>query len=112
MLYIFNSLIIPISQQYNTATVTFRRVTVEEAKKLLETEAFISAVGHESTANLLSRLLDRPIAMNRITVAMSVGDQALHFVLKTRLPEGRVLSEEELRNFEFELIHSKVVSAQ
>jgi hypothetical protein len=63
---------------------------------------FVSAIGHEGTANLLSRLTDVSIPVNRVPIKMTVGDMAIVFRLLTRLPEGKVLSEEELKQLPYE----------
>lgn len=70
-------------------------LTQAEARTLAE-EGFLSAIGHESTATLLSRILGRNVSVNRIPVALSPGDRALVFQLDRRLPEGRVLNESEI----------------
>jgi hypothetical protein len=108
-LYVLNTLIVPVNfSQHPSVTVTFRRVTVEEAKAILASQPFTSAVGHEGTAQLLSKLLGVHILFNRQTIFMQPGDRALHFFLRTRLPEGRVLSEDELKGLEYWLVLSEV----
>jgi hypothetical protein len=62
----------------------------------------VSAVGHEATAKFLSKILDFPIPVNRINVEFRDGDMALVVRIKTRLPEGAVLSEEDLEKIEVE----------
>ncbi len=54
---------------------------------------FISAIGHQSSAEFLSHLLGVKIEMNRIQITMQSGDQALVLSLKTRLPENLVLDD-------------------
>ena len=109
--YIFNTLIVPIDfDRYQRVIVELSSLDIESAKKLLEdSDEVISAVGHESTAKLLSRLLGREIQMNRIQVRMEPMDTGIHFVLKARLPEGAVLSEEELQKLDFWLVQSTVI---
>jgi len=108
-LYVLNTLIVPVNfSQHPSVTVTFRRVTVEEAKQLVASQPFVSAVGHEGTAQLLSKLLGVHIPYNRQTIYMQPGDQCLHFFLSTRLPEGRVLSEDELQKLDYWLVLSEV----
>ena len=108
-LYVLNTLIVPVNfSQHSQVTVTFRRVTVEEAKAILSSQSFTSAVGHEGTAQLLSKLLGVHIPYNRQTIYMQPGDQCLHFFLSTRLPEGRVLSEDELKTLDYWLVLSEV----
>jgi hypothetical protein len=73
-----------------------KEVDIETVKAML-TQPFISAVGHESTAKLLTALLGVEVPYNRIQVRLQKGDRLLVFQLLTRLEEGRVLDEDELR---------------
>lgn len=109
MLYILNALIIPVdfSEKYSY-TVLLRKIDLKEARELVREMNFISAIGHESTAKLLSELLEVDIPYNRIAVKFKVGDMGLHFFLKTRIPEGKVLTEEELRQLDYEFVLSMV----
>ncbi len=98
MFYILNAPIIT-----NYGTYKFEKITIEEAKELLTTQKWISAVGHEATASFLTSLLEINIPFNRITISMNAGDQAIVIRLKTRLPEGRVLTIEEMKNIDYEI---------
>jgi hypothetical protein len=96
--YILNSPILTSFGRY-----VYRPISVEEARSILLAEGFVSAVGHEGTANLLSNLLGVSIPANRIAITMKPGDKALVFQLLHRLPEGRVLSVEELKAVPYRL---------
>ncbi len=98
MLYILNS---PIITSYGI--YTYKRISKEDAISLLKNNQFVSAVGHEPTAQFLSTLFQIPIPMNRVTISMQTGDQAIVFKLLDRLPEGRVLSLEELKSIRYEI---------
>lgn len=69
-------------------------------------DGILSAVGHESTAAILTDLLEAPIAMNRIQFAQEVGQSAIVFKLKGRAPEGVILSRDEIEaiGYEFGLL--------
>jgi len=109
MLYVLNSIIVPVDFQNKQGyVVSLWKIDLETAKKIVREMPFTSAVGHEATAKVLSELLGVEIPYNRITVRMKEGDAGLHFVLRTRLPEGKVLSEEELRQLDFDLVLSRV----
>jgi hypothetical protein len=109
MLYILNTLVIPVEFGAKVGyVVSLWKIDVETARKIVREMPFISAVGHESTAKVLSELLGIEILCDRITVKMREGDAGLHFTLRSRLPEGKVLSEEELRQLDFELVLSRV----
>ena len=108
-IYVLNTLIVPIDfSKYPKATVVLQKISVEEAKQILSKD-FISAVGHEATAKLLTQLLGVEIPVNRIAIYLEPGDTGIHFFLKTRLPEGKVLSEAELKTLDFWLVKSQVL---
>ena len=79
-------------------TYVYRHISVEEAKRwYFEGEIPISTVGYEETAEALSQLLGVRIPVNRITIVMQPGDEALVFRLV--LPPGtpRLLPHEKGR---------------
>lgn len=71
--------------------------------KHLASDGFVSAIGHEGAAALLSQLLDQSVQMNRKRIRLHPGDRALVLRLDQRLPEGRILSYQELSQMPFEL---------
>lgn len=77
-------------------------LTVSEAATILK-PGYVSAIGHEASAKLLSRILCIEIPVNRIQISMQPHDQALILRLLQRLPEGKVLDEAELKMLDFEL---------
>jgi hypothetical protein len=109
MLYLLNTLMVPIDfSKHSHVTVKFRKISIEEAKLLLA-QQFISAVGHEATAKVLSQILSVQVPFNRVSVYLNPGDKAIHFFLRTRLPEGQVLGENELKSLDYWLVLSEVV---
>jgi hypothetical protein len=108
VVYVLSAFIIPVNfDEMPEATIKVRRITVEEAREILA-NGFVSAVGHEGTAKLLSQLLGIQIPAERRTIFMRPGDRAVHFYLKSRLPEGVVLNEEQLKSLPFWLVLSEV----
>jgi len=96
MMYIMNTPILTDWGEYK-----FSKISLEEVKSLLHGD-FTSAIGHEGTASLMTRLTGIEMPANRIQVKMAVGDQAVVFRVLSRLPEGKVLSEEELQTIPYE----------
>jgi len=71
--------------------------TLQEAREILNmtldcNSTPISAIGHESTAQIMSELLGYPVKVNRINFKMEPGDGALVFKLNGRPTEGKILS--------------------
>lgn len=90
---------------------TYKLLTLEEARALVskfqqEGKPIQSAIGHQTTAELLSALLGIAVAVNRMDVRQTIKTVALVFKVKGRPPEGKVLSREELEKmgYEFELL--------
>ena len=93
MKYILSSLVIPCTED---CVIECKRVSLDEAREFVKDGNFVSAVGHKSTAELLSELLGVNIECNRIFVDMKPGDEAIAVQFLERIAEGRVLSKEEL----------------
>lgn len=68
-----------------------RTLTLPEARALVEAQGFSSAIGHASTAVLISRLLNIECPMCRRECVQLPGQQALVLRLARRLGEGQVL---------------------
>lgn len=90
-LYLLNT---PVLTNYGEWTFT-GPISIEQAK-LRISNGFESAIGHEASAQFLSQLLDVNVEMKRITVAMQAGDSALVLRIKSRLPEGKLLTKQEI----------------
>lgn len=112
-LYVFNTLVIPVNfDEQEEVQIKTRRVSLEEAREIVreakEQGALESAVGHQGSAELLTSLLGVEIPFQRRAVYMQKGDRGLHLFLKQRLPEGVVLSREELEKLSFWLVLSEI----
>jgi hypothetical protein len=70
-------------------------ISLGEVKALLQ-QGFVSAVGHESTAKVLSSLLRIDVPFNRAQISIKEGDVIVSFQFLVRLPEGKVLGEDEV----------------
>jgi hypothetical protein len=81
---------------------SMRTVTLDEVKALPGTIERLSAIGHASTAEILTELLGDKIAVNRIEYKQEPGDLAVVFKLKGRPPEGTILSRNEIEAIGYE----------
>ena len=54
MIYILNTLIVPIDFDKNPeVTIRLKRLTIDEARQLVASQPFVSAVGHEAFNSFL-----------------------------------------------------------
>ena len=76
---------------------------LEDARHLVREAGEVqSAIGHASTATMLSELLDYPIEQNRMEYQQQPGEAAIIFKLKSRPPEGAILTREEIEEIGYE----------
>jgi hypothetical protein len=99
MLYLMSTTVIP-SGANGVWEVT--PITLGCAQDLVSRHKFTSAVGHESTAEVMSELLAQPVPMNRLSVQPAEGDHFLCFKLNRRPPEGAILDRTTLEAIGFE----------
>jgi hypothetical protein len=97
----------------NTSIITtygryeYKAITLDDARALVQEflhrgKSLESAIGHQSTADLLSALLNHQVPLNRTEFKQSSGDLALVFKLKQRPPEGKVLDRDEIEGIGYE----------
>jgi hypothetical protein len=100
---ILNTTILTSDGEYSLKTIS-----LEEARALIlgNENNLLSAVGHESTAQILTNLLGVEIKVNRIQFVQEAGQNALCFKLNGRPAEGKILSLEEIEEigYEFKLL--------
>lgn len=104
---------IPPTLILNTSILTaygeykYEEIMLWEAQLLIGSN-FISAIGHEATAQILSELLSTEaypvhVPVNRIQAEQQVGQPALVFKVNGRLPEGVILDREQLEKIGYSL---------
>ncbi len=90
-------------------------IKAEEAKaEEVAAVDFVSAVGHEATAAVLTKKLGKEVPANRMVVSLASGDVLYVTALfkegkPYRPPEGKVLSEQELDQLEMKLVKVTVL---
>ena len=87
-----------------------RTISLEQAKELVQSNELLSAIGHDSTAKIMTELLGVNVPMNRIQFEQEQGQTALVFKLKGRAPEGVVLTKEEIEEIGYEFKTMTLVS--
>jgi hypothetical protein len=82
------------------ATLSIEKVTQGEARHIVEDGPYVSAVGHQTTADLFTSLLGVTVGLNRTNVILGAGDELLVGQYSgprlpegaTKLPEGAVVT--------------------
>lgn len=88
---------------------SLKTISLKEAKKLIKGKEILSAVGHESTSQILTNLLKVDIPVNRIQFKQESGQKALCFKLLGRPEEGKILTLKEIEEigYEFKILEMK-----
>lgn len=71
-------------------------INLSEAKDIIENKNLNSAIGHQSTADVMTTLLGVKVEVDRKQVVQQAGQVALVFKLNGRVEEGRILNIEEI----------------
>ena len=81
-------------------------ITLDEAKKLVSENEIDSAVGHASTAQIMTALLGVEIPVNRQMFVQQPGQSTLVFKLNGRPQEGKILTAEEIEQigYKFQIL--------
>lgn len=91
-----------------TGSYILADIKLEEAKELINhnTDNLDSAIGHQSTAEIMTTLLGVDVPVNRQLFSQEVGQQALVFKLNGRPQEGKILTATEIEEmgYKFQLL--------
>jgi len=80
------------------ATIKAKMVDVSYVKELVKKHGFKSVIGHASTAKVLSVLLDTNVEERREAIQLNEDDTLIVAQITVRLPEGKVLTEDEIKS--------------
>jgi len=92
----------------NTSIITsegyfaYRKSSLDEAKELLQGTEMLSAIGHQSTAAILTELLSIEVPVNRITFSQEENDICIVFKLRGRPREGKIFTIEEIETIGYD----------
>lgn len=78
-------------------------IDLESAKRCIQENGYISAIGHEATADVMSNILGVHVQINRIQFKQQVGQEAIVLKLNVRPEEGKILSKKEMESIGFTL---------
>lgn len=104
MLFVLNSFPNSLYPTTPGGVITSTCISEEEAHALLSAVEWTSAIGHLSTAELLSARLGVDLAVNRLQVPSGAEYLVCLFVSPRRLAEGERWSEEDILRFNINYI--------
>lgn len=85
---------------------TLKSITLDEARSIIKDKDLDSAIGHESTAKIMTTLLETPVKVNRQMFVQEVGQTCLVFKLNGRPEEGKILTQKEIEEigYKFQIL--------
>ncbi|SET09579.1 protein of unknown function [Natronincola peptidivorans] len=95
---LFNGTVVTTNGVYRISDIT-----IDEAKELIKEYGYISAIGHEATAEAMSDLLEVSVTMNRIQFYQGIGQKAIVLKLNIRPAEGAILNRPEIESIGYSL---------
>ena len=95
--YIANAFSLNMLEKF-PAEIYAKEVSMREVLEAVKDGA-ISAIGHKETADFLTNVLGIEITTNRIQIKLGKEDKVFVIVIGERLPEGKILTSEELMEF-------------
>jgi hypothetical protein len=107
MLYIVNTTVIPCGADgiWEATTLSLESARLNIRDNRGATTQWTSAIGHESTALVVSKLLGIDVPVNRAQVKPVPGDKLLCFKLKKgRAPEGVILNQKQIEEMGYEWV--------
>ncbi|MBN1989056.1 MAG: YddF family protein [Bacteroidales bacterium] len=98
---LFNGTVATTNGLYRISDISF-----DSASELVRQHGFVSAVGHDAAAELMSSRLGVPVPMNRIQFKQQVGQLAIALKLNQRPNEGAILTCEQMESigYTFKLV--------
>ena len=83
-------------------------ITLDQARQMVADNAgnLDSAIGHQSTAEIMTTLLGADVPVNRQMFTQEIGQQALVFKLNGRPQEGKILTTSDIEEigYKFQLL--------
>ena len=84
------------------AVYSISRINAEKARTVIA-GGFTSAVGHAASAAALTTILGVDVPENRIAAVQEIGQRAVVLKMRGRIPEGKILSLDEMHEIGFDL---------
>ena len=89
--YLFNTSILTTYGEFK-----YEPLALRDVKYITGAFGFVSAIGHQATAEILTELLDLPVSVNRVNHTQTASIAVIVFKLRGRPEEGKILSRAEV----------------
>jgi lauroyl/myristoyl acyltransferase len=87
-------------QKQKQVTVKFEEIDDKEfCETIKNAKDLVNAVGHKATVDLINTMCSTQLKENRISIVANARDIIIALILTIRLEEGRVLKEDEIKQF-------------
>lgn len=80
----------------------YKKILLQDVLKEIKGKRVESAIGHESTAQILSEMLGIEVKVNRVKYQQEVNELGIVFQLRERPPEGKILTREEIEKIGYD----------
>ncbi|MEM4619449.1 MAG: DUF1874 domain-containing protein [Desulfurococcaceae archaeon] len=94
--YLANAFSLSMIKVPSRVTLDIKELSAREFCIELYREEIVSAVGHQSTVDLVNKLCNTNFTTSRIMIRLEDWDELILVQLLTRLEEGKILSNKEL----------------
>ena len=85
-------------------TISQREASFDECKTLIKENGFVSAIGHQATAEALSEMFGVDCPVSRVDFEQQIGQTAIVFRLRARQPEGAILDRATIEQIGYDLL--------
>jgi len=109
MIYLANSFSINMLNIDDFYLIAIKKIDLSLVESILKNFEFYSCIGHKETAEFLTLLLDVEVKFNRENIKLNYGDRMIVFQLNERLPEGKILTKEELQKYNYAFYYIELV---
>ncbi len=108
-MFLLSSFSLSMIENY-PADIHFEEISQDEIKNLISQNKIEFYIGHPSYAEVLSEIFDKKIEAVRFKLTIKKGEDFIVAQLITnRLPEGKVLTKEEIKKIEIKFIKGKIL---
>lgn len=92
------------------AEIKVNEISKQETLQIIKDRGFVSYIGHQSTADIISNILQQPVIFNRQTVCISQDSDCIiaQVNLGKRLTEGQILSANEISESSVKFLYLEV----